>query len=132
MDDEDNVRETAEMILSHYGYEVAEAGDGLETINLYKQAKEAGRPFDVVIMDLTIKGGMGGKEAINELLKIDSDAKVIVSSGYSNDPIMADFRKYGFSGVVAKPYKVEELIKTLDRVLQESIKKSSPSTIERF
>jgi DNA-binding NarL/FixJ family response regulator len=75
---------------------------------------------------------MGGKEAINELLKIDSDAKVIVSSGYSNDPIMADFRKYGFSGVVAKPYKVEELIKTLDRVLQESIKKSSPSTIERF
>jgi PAS domain S-box-containing protein len=117
MDDEATVRETTKDILAHFGYEVVCAGDGAETINYYRKAKESGHPFDLVIMDLTIKGGMGGKEALDELIKFDPNIKSIVSSGYSNDPIMADFRKYGFCGFVTKPYKVEELIKTLNQVL---------------
>ena len=117
MDDEATVRETTKDILAHFGYEVVCAGDGTETINYYRKAKESGHPFDLVIIDLTIKGGMGGKEALDELIKFDPKVKSIVSSGYSNDPIMADFRKYGFCGFVTKPYKVEELIKTLNQVL---------------
>ena len=93
------------------------AGDGAEAIGLYKQAKAASRPFAVVIMDLTIPGGMGGKETIQKLLEIDPGVKAIVSSGYSNDPIMTDYRQYGFSAVVAKPYKVQELSKTLQAVM---------------
>lgn len=119
MDDEDAVRETAKDILVYFGYEVGCARDGTETINHYRKAKESGRPFDLVIIDLTIKGGMGGKETLDELIKIDPNVKSIVSSGYSNDPIMADFKNHGFSGFVAKPYKVEELIKALNQVLPD-------------
>ena len=78
---------------------------------------ESGQPFDAVIMDLTIPGGMGGKEAIAMLIEVDPEAKVIVSSGYSNDPIMADYEAYGFSGVAAKPYRIGELEKTLGDIL---------------
>src|SRR3972149_4833894 len=91
MDDEKIVRDIAGKILSHLGHDVTVTREGMEAIDLYKKAKEAGKPFDVVIMDLTIQGGMGGKEAIKELLGIDPEAKVIVSSGFSNDPIMANF-----------------------------------------
>jgi PAS domain S-box-containing protein len=122
MDDEATVRETTKDILTHFGYEVICAGDGAETINYYRKAKESGHPFDLVIMDLTIKGGMGGKEALDELIKYDPKVKSIVSSGYSNDPIMADYKKYGFCGFVTKPYKVEELIKTLNQVLAVDLK----------
>ncbi|MDH5185495.1 MAG: PAS domain S-box protein [candidate division WOR-3 bacterium] len=131
MDDEKSVLETVAAILTHFGFATECAKDGLETISLYQKAKESGQPFDVVIMDLTIKGGMGGKEAIKELLKIDPRVKAIVSSGYFNDPIMADFRKYGFSGVVAKPYKAEDIIKTLNQVLSAINKKSEPLTISK-
>ena len=116
MDDEKIVRDIAGKMLSHLGYDVAVTREGMEAIDLYKKAKEAGKPFDVVIMDLTIQGGMGGKEAIKELLGIDPEAKVIVSSGYSNDPIMADFKEYGFKGVVAKPYKLKELSEVVHKV----------------
>jgi DNA-binding NarL/FixJ family response regulator len=81
-----------------------------------------GQPFDVVIMDLTIPGGMGGKEAIKKLLEIDPKVKAIVSSGYSTDPVMADFRSYGFSGVAVKPYNIEELSEILDKVIKEKDK----------
>ena len=84
---------------------------------------ESGKLFDAVIMDLTIPGGMGGKEAVRQLLKIDSKVKAIVSSGYSNDPVMSDFRKFGFKGVVTKPYTIEELGKTLQEVLTKEYKK---------
>ena len=77
------------------------------------------RPFDVVIMDLTIPGGMGGKEGIRELKRIDPDARVIVSSGYSEDPVMSEFRQYGFVGVVQKPYKIEDLAELLAKVIAE-------------
>jgi DNA-binding NarL/FixJ family response regulator len=79
----------------------------------------SGKPFDAVILDLTVRGGMGGKDAIQRLIAVDSTVKGIVSSGYSDDPGMTDFREYGFSGVVAKPYTVEELGETLSRVLND-------------
>ncbi len=117
MDDEDVLRESTRDLLQHLGYEVETARDGLEAIKIYRKAKESGIRFDAVIIDLTIPGGMGGKEAITKLLEIDPDIKAIVSSGYSNDPIMADFRQHGFIGVVVKPYKIEELTDTLERLI---------------
>jgi len=119
MDDEDAVREVTGRILSHMGYQVGFARDGAEAIALYKEAKESGQPFDVVVMDLTIPGGMGGKEAIRKLLEIDPQVKAVVSSGYHNDPIMAEFKAYGFSGVVAKPYLIEELSEVLQGILKQ-------------
>jgi nitrogen-specific signal transduction histidine kinase/CheY-like chemotaxis protein len=113
MDDEEFIREIANELLSHLGYEVDLAVDGKEAIDLYRKSMESGKPYDVVIMDLTIPGGMGGMETIVELKKIDPDVKAIVSSGYANDPILADYKKYGFMGMVPKPYKIEELSKAL-------------------
>jgi CheY-like chemotaxis protein len=118
MDDEDSVREVAGDILAQMGYEVAFAKDGAEAIERYKKANETGRPFDAVIMDLTVPGGMGGREALQVLLAIDPEVKAIVSSGYSKDPVMAEFRKHGFKGVVAKPYRIQELGRALHDVLK--------------
>lgn len=109
MDDEDIIRDVATAILTGFGYEVTTATGGKEAIRLYKEARDRGEPFNAVIMDLTIPGGIGGKEAIKSLLEYDPDARVLVSSGYSNDPIMSDFKKYGFSAVITKPYKATEL-----------------------
>jgi len=117
MDDEEIVRDLACGILSNIGYKVTAAADGAEAIELYKRARESDRPFDAVIVDLTVPGGMGGREATKQLTEIDPEVKVIVSSGYSNDPVMADFRKHGFSGVIAKPYKIKELSEILYRVV---------------
>ncbi len=117
MDDEAIIRETAEQLLTHKGYEVECAKDGDESIELYKKAMKELRPYDVVILDLTIRGGMGGKETVKKLLEIDPDVKAIVASGYSNDPVLANYREYGFCGVFAKHDKVEELGKTLHEVI---------------
>lgn len=119
MDDEEMLSESIAALLGHMGYTVETAGDGTEAIELYKKAKGAGRPFDVVVMDLTIPGGMGGKEAIKRLRGIDPDVKAVVSSGYSSDSVMADFGSHGFNGVVVKPYRIEELIETLNKVIKE-------------
>ncbi|HEY83332.1 MAG TPA: PAS domain S-box protein [Dehalococcoidia bacterium] len=119
MDDEEMVREMLSEMLRAAGYEVELVADGSEAIARYAEAKESGRPFDAVILDLTVPGAMGGKEAIKKLLEIDPDVKAIVSSGYSTDPIMADFKKYGFSAVVTKPYSAGELEKTLHSLLRE-------------
>jgi len=113
MDDEQIVRETVGKMLRHLGYGVDFAKEGTEAVALYDQAAEAGEPFDAVIMDLTILGGTGGKEAIQELLHIDPDASAIVSSGYSTDPIMTDFEDYGFKAAVAKPFEMAELSRVL-------------------
>jgi len=84
---------------------------------IFRGSLESGRPFDAVIMDLTIPGGMGGKEAIERLKELDPEVKAIVSSGYSDDPIMGDFRRFGFSGVLAKPYSAAEMSQILHTVI---------------
>lgn len=119
MDDEEMLSESIANLLGLMGYTAETARDGVEAIELYKKAKGVGRPFDVVVMDLTIPGGMGGKEAIKRLRGIDPDVKAVVSSGYSSDSVMADFGSHGFNGVVVKPYRIEELIDTLNKVIRE-------------
>ncbi len=118
MDDEESVREVAGEMLKHLGYEVEYAGNGSEAIEKYNKVMEKGKAFDVVIIDLTIPGGMGGKEAMELLLNIDPSVKAIVSSGYSNDPVMSEYVRYGFKGVVCKPYRMEELGKTVQEVMK--------------
>ena len=118
MDDEKMIRDVVGDMLGILGYEAEFAKDGAEAVELYKKAEQSVRPFDAVIMDLTVPGGMGGKEAVRKLAEIDPEVKAIVSSGYSDDPVMADFRKYGFSNVVAKPYNIKELGDALYEVLK--------------
>jgi len=93
------------------------ARDGAEAVRLYKEAFISDRPFDVVITDLTVRGGMGGKMAVRELIKVDPKVKAIVSSGYSSDAL-ADYKKFGFYDVIAKPYRLQELGKVLSHVIQ--------------
>jgi two-component system, cell cycle sensor histidine kinase and response regulator CckA len=121
MDDEENIREVAGEILDYLGYGVEFAGDGREALDLYKKARNNGCPFIAVIMDLTIPGGMGGKETIQILRETDENVIAIASSGYSNDPIMAEYKAYGFSGVITKPYMVSELERVLNEVLMRTI-----------
>ncbi len=113
MDDEEVVRQTAREILSHLGYQADVCDDGTAALKLYRDARESGTPYSMVIMDLTVPGGMGGKVAMKKLLEIDPDAKGIVSSGYSSDPILAHYRGYGFCGVVTKPFDVDRLLEAL-------------------
>jgi len=117
MDDDEKVREVLGRMLSRLGYEADSASDGSQAIEKFVRAKESGQVFAAVILDLTVPGGMGGKETMENLLKIDPQVKAIVSSGYSDDPVMADFQKYGFSGVIAKPYRISELGKILHEVV---------------
>jgi len=119
MDDEDIIRETLGKMLKRLGYTVSTAADGHKAINLYQKARHLNEPFDLLMMDLTIAGGMGGKETVKKLLEIDPAAKVIVSSGYSNDPVMADYQEYGFSGILPKPYKIEEVNQILHDLLDK-------------
>ncbi len=116
MDDEEGVRDIAGHMLNRIGYDVEFASDGAEAIELYKTAMNSGKPFDAVILDLTVKGGIGGVVTVKWLLKTYPHVKAIVSSGYSNDPVMTDFRKYGFTGALAKPYTKKELADTLSAV----------------
>ena len=125
MDDEDYVRNLVDKMLKSIGYEVVTAIDGTEAIELYKEAMETGNPFDAAILDLTVAGGMGGAEAIQRLIEIDPQIKGIVSSGYSNDPVLADSRKYGFKGVIAKPYKLIKLSQVLHRVIMHGSSEKS-------
>ena len=118
MDDEAIITDVACEMLKHLGYEAAFARCGEDALEIYKREKASGKPFDAIIIDLTIPGGMGGKETIKKLLEIDPDVKAIVSSGYSNDQIMADYRRYGFRDVVVKPYKLTELSKAVHRVIK--------------
>ncbi len=115
MDDEDSVREVLGDVLTSYGYIVDFAKNGEEALSLYRDSA-----YDAVILDLTIPGGMGGKETIKELLAMDPHVKAIVSSGYSSDPIMSEFKQYGFKDIIAKPYRMEDLEEILKRVIAES------------
>ena len=118
MDDEEILREVAFEILSHLGYTVVVCNDGAEAVALYREAMANKGPFAAVLLDLTVPGGMGGKETVEKLLEIDSKVICIVSSGYCNDPILAHYREYGFRGVVEKPYNMETLGYVLHELLQ--------------
>jgi CheY-like chemotaxis protein len=117
MDDEEMIRAVVSQMLGTLGYAVEVAADGEEAIEAYKKARHTGKPFDLVIMDLTIPGGLGGKDTIRKLLDLDPGVKAIVSSGYSNDPIMAEFEKHGFRGVVRKPYTIRTLSEAVAKVI---------------
>jgi len=119
MDDEEMIRDLSTEMLRRLGYDAVCSDDGQETLALYRKAMEMGEPFDAVILDLTIKGGMGGIETIGKLLEIDPQAKAIVSTGYSVNKIMINYKKYGFCGVVAKPYSLHKLHDVLSRVLED-------------
>jgi PAS domain S-box-containing protein len=119
MDDEENIREVVAEMLRFLGYEVTLSRDGEEAVSLYMQALESNQPFAAVLMDLTIPGGMGGGEAMRILREINPEVKGIVSSGYSNDPILSDYVTFGFHGIITKPYKLAELRDVLERVIAE-------------
>ena len=119
MDDEASIRDVASEMLTSLGYEVRTSKDGTEALTLFKEFRDSGEPFDAVIMDLTIPGGMGGKEAIGKLREMDPEIKAIVSSGYCNDPIMGDFREHGFAGVLAKPYNEREMKQLLHSLMRQ-------------
>lgn len=119
MDDDRDVREVAGSMLRNAGWTVDFAAGGAEALKKYSLATQRGKPFDIVLMDLTVPGGMGGRETITGLLEIDPSAKVVVTSGYSDDPIMKDYRSFGFRGMLAKPYGIAELTTVLQRVARK-------------
>ncbi|MDH4162934.1 MAG: PAS domain S-box protein [Nitrospirota bacterium] len=120
MDDDADMRDTTADMLTRLGYTVTAVSDGSEAIESYFAARESGAPFDAVIMDLTIPGGMGGQDTVARIRELDPEVKAIVSSGYSQDPIMADFQAYGFKGMVSKPYRIRELGEVVARVIKDS------------
>lgn len=117
MDDEELIRKVSSAMLRQLGYEAHTAKDGEEAVTLYLEAKKDGHPFDLVIMDLTVPGGMGGKETIAHLRRVDPQIKAVVSSGYATDPIMANFSDYGFCGVAPKPFGLDALSELLEMIL---------------
>lgn len=117
MDDEEMIRELCANVLSARGFKVVQAKEGLEAIRLYDAALKQGNPFDCLVMDLTIPGGMGGKDALEEILKLHPKAKAIVSSGYAADQVMANFENYGFKGCITKPFYIATLHEEIRRVL---------------
>lgn len=119
LDDEDVIRNVSGELLSVFGYRVVLARDGQEAIDLYQEAYKIGDPFLAVIMDLTIPGGMGGLETMNILRRFDPEIRAIVSSGYANDPVISDYERYGFCGVVVKPYRFDDLLAELDRIIEK-------------
>jgi len=119
MDDKSMVRNTLLSILGRLGYSGDTAVDGRDTLSKYQDSMKEGKPFDAVILDLTIPNGMGGEETIEELLNLDPDVKAIVSSGYSNSPVLGDYRAYGFQGMIMKPYSIEGLSDVLQKVLSD-------------
>ncbi len=119
MDDEPAIRRMASMLLQRLGFSVAAVSDGHEAIDRYRDAHGAGEPFDLVIMDLTVPGGMGGQEALEQIRRFDPAVKAIVSSGYSSDPVLANFRAHGFRGCVAKPYQLMDFLRVVRAVLAE-------------
>jgi two-component system cell cycle sensor histidine kinase/response regulator CckA len=118
MDDQASLRKMVGRMLGNLGYESEFAKNGAEAIEMYKKAKKSERPYDAVILDLTIPGGMGGKDAVKKLLEIDPEVKAIVSSGYSDDPVLANFQEYGFKGMMPKPFESLSLGKVLHEVLK--------------
>ena len=120
VDDEEAIRALVEFTLERLGYQVTQAESALEGVEIYRQKLEAGERFDAVILDLTLPGGMGGKEALKKLIEIDPTVNAIVSSGYAMDATMSRYQDYGFRGVIAKPYEAAELGKIVHEVIASS------------
>lgn len=117
MEDERGVQEVVRDLLEFMGYDVECAQDGAQTVEMYKKSFESKNPHDVVILDLTISGGVGGKEVNQQLLEINPDIRSIITSGFSSANILKEYKKHGFSAAVSKPYTLEELKRTIDSVL---------------
>jgi CheY-like chemotaxis protein len=120
VDDEEDVRNSTGAALNRLGYTVVLAAGGSEAIEIFCQSADEGRPFDVVILDLTVHGGAGGKETVSSLKRIAPDVKAVVSSGYANDTVMTEFAEFGFSGKLAKPYTMEDLGRVIKSALVDS------------
>jgi PAS domain S-box-containing protein len=118
MDDQPSLRKIVGRMLENLGYESEVAEDGAEAIRKVEEAQKTEKPFDAVILDLTVPGGMGGKEVIKKILDMDPELKAIVSSGYSDDPVLSNFQEYGFRGVIPKPFESQSLGKVLHEVLK--------------
>jgi CheY-like chemotaxis protein len=127
MDDELAIRKIAALMLQNIGHTAVTVADGAEAIAAYEAARQAGEPFDAVLMDLTIPQGLGGKETILRLKALDPAVRAIVCSGYSHDPVMASHREHGFAGVMPKPYSAEDLARTLNELFAEDAAPDSPS-----
>ncbi len=125
MDDEEIIRDVGSEMLRSLGLEVITAKDGEEAIQIYRKGMQTQKRFDIVVLDLTVPGGKGGKETLMELKQIDPQIKAIVSSGYSNDPILAEFDKHGFKGYVSKPYRIEEMANSIRKVMNHRKKVSA-------
>jgi len=119
MDDEEQICNFLKEILEEYGFSVTTTIDGKQAINMYKQLLNNREPFDAVILDLTIPGGVGGEETIKDILKINPKAKCIISSGYAKDPAIVNYLKYGFKANLTKPYTSNQLLEVLSQVLKE-------------
>jgi DNA-binding NtrC family response regulator len=120
VDDEDAIRDLVEFTLTRLGYEVSQAATALQGVELYQEKLGAGKRFDLVILDLTLPGGIGGKEALKKLMEIDPTVNAIVSSGYATDATMSRYQDFGFRGVIAKPYEAAELGKIVHDVIETS------------
>jgi CheY-like chemotaxis protein len=119
MDDEQIILDVTGEILTFLKYDVMSAKDGQAAIDLYKKEKAAGSPFDIVILDLSVPNGLGGKETIELLRDIDPEVKAVVSSGYTNDPVVHDFSHYGFSERLTKPYNIQEMRNLLEKIIKK-------------
>lgn len=127
MDDEEGIRKLLRSVLTAFGHDVICAADGAEAIALYEAAQASGRGFDAVLLDLTVNGGMGGTDAAACLKEADASAKLIVSSGYSDSPVLSDFRKYGFDDMLPKPWTPAQIAEVFQRVLAGKDARKRPS-----
>lgn len=120
MDDEELVRDVAGEMLKYLGFEVQCVENGEQAVQEFIRARESGRPYTVVLLDLTIPCGMGGRETLARLIELDPSVKAFASSGNAGDPVIEEYGRYGFSGVLTKPYRLEDLSKALGGFCQKS------------
>ena len=119
MDDEQVILDVTHEVMKFLGYEVMFAKDGAFAIELFTREKMGGRPFDLVILDLSVPEGMGGKEAFEKIREVDPSVKVVISSGYTSDPMMTDYAKFAIDGILAKPYRIADIKALLEKLIQK-------------
>ena len=125
MDDEEMVRTLLETILTEQGHTVLCCSEGSECLDLYEEELRKDFPVDLTIMDLTIPGGMGGKETAQKILDLNSDARIVVASGYSNDPIMSDYKSFGFTATLTKPFTIQDVRSTIAKLQQDEVNREN-------